>query len=94
MIERDLVVGVVAIGVGLVFIANIWIYRKSEAKLGTMQILEQRFGVAGAKLFVAVLGLSLVAMGVFLILWMPSAERTPNVPEHDGEQQPWSAATL
>ena len=94
MFERDVVVGVVAIGVGLVLIANIWIYRKSEAKIGTMQMLEQRFGVEGAKVFVALLGLGLVVLGLVLILWMPSADRQPNVPEGSGDQQPLSAAIL
>ena len=77
MIERDVVVGIVAIGLGIVLLTNLWLRRNRPASLSSMRMIEETLGPIGSKVFIGLLGVSLTAMGVYLMVKLPSSNPAP-----------------
>ena len=81
MIERDMVVGVVSICVGVVLLLNLWIRRSNPVQLNSMRFVEEHLGTVGGRIFVGLLGISLTAMGVFLLVKTPSTNSAKPEPD-------------
>ena len=80
MIERDFIVALVAIGVGLVLIWN-GLIRTSDFRSPILNNLESGLGKRGAKLALSALGVALVLAGIYLVIYTPSQETELDIGE-------------
>ncbi len=71
MIERDFIVAVVAVIVGIVLMWNS-VVRSSDFRSPLLQNLESRFGKRGTRFILGGIGVVLILAGVYLFVFTPS----------------------
>lgn len=86
MVERDVIVGLVAIGVGLTVLVHLVLRRAASEppRLYSLRVIDDRLGPVGGKIFLALLGIGLTAIGLFLMIKLPSADKFIPPTEQEG----------
>jgi hypothetical protein len=78
MIERDILVALVAFGLGGFLVHAAWISRPKCFEFWLVKRIEARYGRTAARNFVGLVGGLLIALGVFVLLFPSSSHRSRN----------------